>query len=160
MLARIVATDVFLFRTSLLEPGPEATAALSLEGRRLVRAIATKLQLDEAPNFDRIVTSPLPSAVMSAELFAERVDYVGVVEVLAGLTGRVPANVVAKDLLGAGQTILIVADEPQLSQLGAHLAGRPTFPPPMRAQLSVLRDGKPLYALRAGEPTRSLLVLA
>ena len=52
--------DVWLMRTSLVDSG---TAYLNAEGRRIVRALGTKLKLSDEPSFDRFVVSPEPAAV-------------------------------------------------------------------------------------------------
>lgn len=116
--------------------------------------------MTEEPNYDRILVSPLAAAVQTAELFADRVDYVGAIEVLPGLAGNVPPQVIAPLLLERGASIVVVADEPELSALGAFLVGRPTFPPLLHAQVSVIRDRKPAWCLRPGDMARSLLLVA
>ena len=146
---------IFLVRTSLANE-----LSLTLEGRRILRAIGNKIRLDEEPSFDRIVTSPSPPAVQTAELFSDRVDYIGEVEVLSQLGGGVPAQVIAPLLLARGETIAVVADEPDLSALGAFLVSRPTFPPLLHAQISVIEDRKPAWTLRPGEIARALLLVA
>ncbi|WP_394837631.1 histidine phosphatase family protein [Pendulispora rubella] len=154
--------DVFLLRASLShdESVAESHRYLSPEGRRIVRALGNKVRLDDEPNFDHIVSSPLPTALQTAELFADRVDYVGVIEVLPSLTSRVPPELVVPTLLQRGNTIAVVADEPVLSGLGAFLIGRPTFPPLLHAQVSVIRDRQPAWCLRPGEIAKSLLLVA
>lgn len=154
--------DIFLLRSSLgLEGTPDdASPHLSAEGRRMVRAIGNKIRLTEEPSFDRVVTSPRPAAVQTAELFADRVDYVGVIEVLPSLSNNVPPQVIAPLLLARGSTMLIVADEPALSALGAFLVGRQTFPPLVHAQVSVIRDRQPAWCLRPGDLGRQLLLVA
>jgi phosphohistidine phosphatase SixA len=156
--------DIMLLRASVVEDAPSGTAGahrfLSIEGRRIVRALGTKLRLTEEPSFDRIVTSPLAAAVQTAELFADRVDHVGVVEVLPALGGTVPPQVIAPLLLERGASILVVGDEPALSELGAFLVGRPTFPPLVPGQVSLIRDRQPAWCLRPGESARSQLLVA
>jgi phosphohistidine phosphatase SixA len=139
---------------------PEAHRFLSAEGRQIVRALGSRLRLNEETSFDRFVTSPLPAAVQTAELFADRVDYVGVIEVLPALAGDVPPQVVAPMLLARGSQIVVVGDEPSLSALGAFLIGRPTFPPLVHGQISVIRDRQPAWCLRPGDPVKSLLLVA
>jgi phosphohistidine phosphatase SixA len=154
---------IYLLRSSLVADQPhvpEAQRSLSLEGRQLVRAIGNKIRLSEEPSFDRFVTSPLPAAVQTAELFADRTDYVGVVETLPLLSAETPASVIAQHLLARGQNIVVVADEPALGSLGAFLVGRPTFPPAVHAQVSVIEDRKPAWLLRPGELGRQLLLVA
>lgn len=159
--------DIFLLRSSLAAGAaddaaalPEAHRHLSLEGRQLVRALGNKVRLTEEPSFDRILTSPLATATQTAELFADRVDYVGIIEVLPSLANNVPPQVVAPILLAHGTTILVVGDEPSLSVLGAFLVGRPTFPPLLHGQLSLIRDRKAAWCMRPGELGKSLLLVA
>jgi phosphohistidine phosphatase SixA len=155
--------DVFLLRSSIAIDDasvPEAHRHLSLEGRQIIRALGNKLRLTEEPSFDRFVTSPLPAATQTSELFADRVDYVGVIEVLPALSNSVPPQVIAPLLLARGSSIVVVGDEPALSALGAFLVGRPTFPPLKHAQVSVIRDRQPAWCLRPGDLGRQLLLVA
>jgi phosphohistidine phosphatase SixA len=155
--------DNFLLRSSLAIDDatlPDAHRHLSLEGRQIIRALGNKLRLTEEPSFDRFVTSPLPAAMQTAELFADRVDYVGVIEVLPALANNVPPQVVAPLLLARGSTIVVVGDDPSLSRLGAFQIGRPTFPPLVHAQVSVIRDRQPAWCLRPGDLGRQLLLVA
>lgn len=148
--------DIYLLRSSIPEGGH-----LSLEGRQVVRAIGNRLRLDEEPAFDCVLTSPLATAVQTAELFADRVDYVGVIETLPALSNNVPPQVIAPMLLARGaSSMLIVGDEPALSALGAFLVGRPTFPPLLHAQVSMIRDRQPAWCMRPGEVGKSLLLVA
>lgn len=145
----------------LLRPATSADGALTLEGRQTIRAIGNKIRLTEEPSFDRVIASPLPSAVQAAELFADRTDYVGHVEVLGLLaSAETPASVIAPGLLARGERLLVVAEEPALAQLGAFLVGRPTFPPAVPGQVSVIQDRKPAWCLRPGELGRQLLLVA
>jgi phosphohistidine phosphatase SixA len=156
--------EVFLLRPSRSfgdpSSAPEEHRYLSAEGRQVVRALGNALRLNEEPSFDAFFTSPLPAAVQTAELFADRVDYVGVVEVLPALAGSVPPQVVVPLLLARGSSIVIVAEEPMLSALGAFLVGRPTFPPLAPSQVSVIRDRQPAWCMRPGEPGRAPLLVA
>ena len=126
----------------------------------MIRALGNKLRLSEEPSFDLMFTSPHATATQTAELFADRTDYVGVIEVLPALAGNVPPQVIAPLLLSRGSSIVIVGDEPWLSNLGAFLVGRPTFPPLLHAQVSVIRDRQPAWCLRPGDTTRSQLLVA
>ncbi|MBX3215017.1 MAG: hypothetical protein KF850_23485 [Labilithrix sp.] len=156
--------EIYLLRSSLVigdAPSvPEAERGLSLEGRQIVRAIGNKIRLTEEPSFDRFVTSPRPAAVQTAELFADRTDYVGVVETLPLLAADTPASVIVPLLLARGGRMVVVADEPLLASVGAFLVGRPTFPPALHAQVSVIQDRKPAWCLRPGELGRQLLLVA
>lgn len=133
---------------------------LSAEGRQLIRALGTRLKLNEEPNVDRMVVSPLPAAVQTAEIFAERIDYLGVIETLPILGSEAPPSVVVPLLLARGESVVVVADEPVLSTLGAFLVGRPTFPPLLHGQVSVIVDRQPAWCFRPGEVGRSLLLVA
>jgi phosphohistidine phosphatase SixA len=156
--------DVFLLRPSVTAGDstavPEAHRFLSAEGRQIVRALGNRVRTAEALTFDRMITSPMAAAAQTAELFADRVDYVGVIEVLPALATGVPPEVAAPLVLAQGESIVVVADEPALSNLGAFLIGRPTFPPLLRGQLSVIHDRQPAWCLRPGELARSLLLVA
>ena len=147
--------NVFLLRSSLAVDG-----YLSSEGRQIVRALGNKLRNLDEPNFDRVVTSPLPAAIQTAELFADRVDYVGVIEVLPSLSNDIPPQIVVPTLLAPGSSIVVVGDEPYLSSLGAFLIGRPTFPPLLHAQVSVIENRQPAWCLRPGELGKSQLLVA
>lgn len=153
--------NVFLVRAGLTAGDPSAPEQhLSPEGRQVVRQVATSLARLESPSFDRVVCAPSFACAQTAELFAERVDYLGVVEALAGLAAGVPPEVAAREILARGDAVAVVADEPYLSALGAFLVGRPTFPPLLHGQVSVLEDRRPAYCLRPGDQVRSLLLLA
>jgi phosphohistidine phosphatase SixA len=131
---------------------------LSSEGRQIVRAIGNKLKNLDEPSFDRFLVSPLPAAIQTAELFADRVDYVGVIEVLAALSNEIPPQIVVPALLAHGSSVVVVGDEPYLSSLGAFLIGRPTFPQLQPAQLSCIENRQPAWCLRAGELGKSQLL--
>lgn len=146
--------NVYLLRCGL------GDAHLTLEGRRVIRSAATTFQKLESVSFDRVLTSPLGPCVQTAELFAERVDYLGVVEVTASLAAGAPPELAARQVLSAGESVLVVADEPALAALGAFLVGRPTFPPHLHGQLSAIANRQPAFCLRPGETERALLLLA
>lgn len=155
--------ETWLLRTSTCDDDAsksERARFLSLEGRRLVRALGNKIKMTEEPIFDRVVASPGAASVQTAELFADRVDYVGVVEVMQELETGVPPQVAAPLLLARGERVLVVGDEPSLSVLGAFLVGRPTFPPLVHGQVSVIVDRAPAWCLRPGDLARSLLLVA
>jgi phosphohistidine phosphatase SixA len=157
--------DIFLLRSSLAaDDSPSLPAAhrhLSREGRQIIRALGNKLKMTEEPTFDAFFTSPLATATQKAELFADRVDYVGLIEVLPSLGSEVPPQVFVPQLLARGaSSMVIVADEPSLSVLGAFLVGRPTFPPLLHAQVSVIRDRQPAWCLRPGDIGKQLLLVA
>ena len=156
--------DIYLLRVSIAADDspsvPEAHRFLSPQGRQVIRALGNRLRLNEEPSFDRFVTSPFPAAVQTAELFADRTDYVGLIEVVPALGGGVPPQVIAPVLLARGSSIVVVGDEPSLSALGAFLVGRPTFPPLLHGQVSLIKDRQPAWCLRPGDPVKSLLLVA
>ena len=155
--------EIYLLRSSLTADDgavPEAQRWLSLEGRQIVRAIGNKIRLTEEPSFDRFLVSPTPAAVQTAELFADRTDYVGVIETLPLLAASSPPSVVTPLVLSRAGVVVVVADEPMLATLGAFLVGRPTFPPAMHGQVSVVKDRQPAWCLRPGELGRQLLLVA
>ena len=145
--------DIFLLRCSLGE------RFLSRDGRQLVRAIGNKIRLTEQPSFDAVVTSPSATAIQTAELFAERIDHVGVIEVMPSLENDVPPQIAVPDLLAYG-SLVVVADEPYLSSLGAFLISRPTFPMHFHAQVSVIKNRAPLWYMRADRLDKQLLIVA
>lgn len=150
--------DVFLLRTSLVDAG---TSYLSAEGRRIIRALGNKLKLSDEPSFDRFFVSTEPAAVQTAELFADRTDYVGVVETSSLLADpKTPGQIIVPSLLERGASIVVVADEPILATVGAFLVGRPTFPPAIHGQIALVRDRKPEWFLRPGEIGRQVLLVA
>jgi phosphohistidine phosphatase SixA len=158
--------DIFLLRTSITEGPdtvPEAMRTLSLTGRQLVRAIGTRIH-DKASELDRVVMAPTPASVQTAELFAERVDYLGVLEVMPSLAGAAPPQVISPLILERGSSVLVVADEPALSALGAFLAGRPSFPLHVHAQVSLIRilagDRRPEWFWRPDALAPAPLLLA
>jgi hypothetical protein len=158
-----VRVDFYLLRSSLTDNDPalaEAQWFLSAEGRRLVRALGSRVHLTERLTFDRMVTGPSAAAIQTAELFADRVDYVGVIEVMPALATGIPPAVAAPLLLARGAATVVVAGEPSLSNLGAFLIGRPTFPPLLNGQLSVIENRQPAWCLRPGDEARSLLLVA
>jgi phosphohistidine phosphatase SixA len=155
--------DIYLLRPGLPEDeaAPDAHRYLSLTGRQKLRAVGTKLrQLEPNLELDRIVVAPTALAMQTAELFAERLDFLGAPEVLAQLVAGVPAQVVAPSILARGEHVVVVADEPCLSELGAFLAGRPTFPTTVRAQVSLLRDRRPEWVFRPDTHGPTPLLLA
>lgn len=149
--------DAYLLRSSVADSGREH---LSAEGRRLVRAVGTKLKNGGFADVARFVVAATPAAMQTAELFAERIDYVGVVEVLASLAAGVPPHVAGAELVAGPAPVVVVADEPALSALGAWLVGRPTFPPLRHAQVSAVLNRQPVWYQRADTGERLPLLVA
>lgn len=157
-------------QTYLLRKGHSEGAHLSHEGRQSIRAIGTKIAKAFAPDYAYVVVSPEPSCVQSAEIFAERTSYLGVIEVWRELAVGVPAEVLGKRIAALGKDatqrgiaepcVLVVGEEPWLSGLGAALIGRPTFPPPVYAQVSVIVNGRPTWFFRHSAEAHAPLLVA
>lgn len=148
---------VLLVRTSLRD---RARTHLSLEGRQAIRAMGAKLVREGAPTVDRLLVKNDAAAIQTAELLADRLDFVGVVEVIATLDATVPASVAAQAVLERGESVVIVADEPELSALGAFLVGRPTFPQLDAAQVSAIENRQATWYSRPNTPARLPLNVA
>lgn len=157
--------ELWLLRASapLVDPAsprPSEHLALSAEGRRIVRALGQLVKTSEDPEVGAMLSSPHATSIQTAELFADRVDYVGVIDVLPALAGGVPPSVFVPPLLARSGIVILVAEEPVLSDVGAFVVSRPSFPQLQRAQVSVLRDREPAWCLRPGDLARQLLLLA
>lgn len=141
-------------------PGlPDESRYLTKKGRKVVREIGRVLH-DLGVEFDAILTSPLVRAVQTAELIAERTDYVDMIEALPALAPGVPPRIVANELSSRGARVAVVGHEPGLQMLGAYLTGRPAFPPLRKAQVSVVEDGRPLWFIHPDTLERDRLILA
>lgn len=121
---------------------------LSARGREHARVLARLLR-EERVELDAVVASPLPRALQTAELLADGLDFLGVVEVLPPLRPGYPARLAAEELVQRGQAVLVVGHEPGISSLGAFLLGRPSFPPFRTAQACAIVDGVPAFTSRA-----------
>lgn len=157
--------DVYLLRTSVAQDeGQPHGGFLSAEGRRLVRAVGTKLKNAAPADFPedvaRLLVAPHVPSVQTAELFAERIDFIGQVEVLPALAAGVPPQVAGSLLVAASGPTVVVADEPAISALGAWLVSRPTFPPLRHAQVSAILGRKPVWYQRADTGERLPLLVA
>lgn len=119
---------------------------LTKKGRKGVREVGRALK-EAGVVFDAILTSPLVRAVQTAELIAERTDFLDVVEVLPALVPGVPPRVAARDLAARGASVALVGHEPGMSALGAFLCGRPAFPSFRKGQVSLIEDGKGIWFL-------------
>jgi phosphohistidine phosphatase SixA len=154
----------------LLRPGSAIIegAHLSAAGRQWTRAIGHKACAAFRPAFSHVVASQLPACVQSAELFAERAEYLGIVEIWPELGFGVPAQIAASKIAALPQThktsgdiaLLVVTDEPALSALGAALIGRQTFPQSNPAQLSLIQRGAPIWFFRADAEAQAPLLVA
>jgi phosphohistidine phosphatase len=121
---------------------------LTARGREHARGLA-KLLREEKVEPDVILSSPLPRAMQTAELIADGLDYLAVIEVLPSLRPGAHPRVAAEQLQQRGLRVLVVGHEPQISTLGAYLLGRPSFPPMRTAQACAIEDGAPSFTARA-----------
>lgn len=120
---------------------------LTRRGREAAR-IAARLLKAEGVELDAIVTSPLPRAVQTAELVADGLDYIDVVEALAALAPGAHPRVALGELPSRGNSILVVGHEPGISMLGALLIAQPSFATFNTAQIYALDSGKPTFTVR------------
>lgn len=139
------------------DAGSDRDRWLSRRGRDAARVLGRLLREQglaiEFPP-DLIVCSPLPRAVQTAELLAESLDYIGVIESLRSLEPSGQPQVSAPMVLerarqGERKSILVVGHEPSISALGAFLLGRPSFPAFRTAQACAIEDRKPTFTCRS-----------
>jgi phosphohistidine phosphatase len=132
---------------------------LSKKGRKALREIGRALK-ESGVEFDAIVTSPLVRAVQTAEMLAERTDYLGVIEALPALLPGVPPRICASELPARGAAVAVVGHEPGLTMLGAFLCGRPSFPAFRKGQVSLIEDGRGAWFLHPDTLARERLIVA
>jgi phosphohistidine phosphatase len=143
---------VYLVRHS--EAVPEDVALrdddrwLTARGREMARGLARLLR-EEKVEPDAILSSPLPRAMQTAELLANGLDYLGLVEALPALRPGTHPRVAAEALATRGQAVIVVGHEPTISSLVAYLLGRPAFPPMRTAQACAIEHGTPTFTSRA-----------
>jgi phosphohistidine phosphatase len=123
---------------------PDDFRYLSAVGRRRAREVGAKL-LQEGVQFDAVVTSPLVRALQTAELIAERVNFLGEIEALPRLAPGFPPRLAAPELASRGVAVAVFGHSPGVSDLGAFLCGRPSFPGLKPGQCAAIEDGKPLW---------------
>lgn len=132
---------------------------LSQKGRKVVRDVGQVvhgLSLD----LDAILVSPLVATVQTAELIADKIDFVGVIEVLHALGSGIPPHLAAKQISLRGTKVAVVGHEPMLSMLGAYLTSRPAFPPLRPAQVSMIEDGHPQWFIHPETLAQDRLLIA
>jgi phosphohistidine phosphatase len=130
------------------DAGSDRDRWLSPRGREAARVLARLLRETQVEP-DAIVCSPLPRAVQTAELVAAGLDFLGPITSLRCLEPSAQPTVAAGHILNAGMRVLVVGHEPSISGLGAHLLGRPSFPPFRTAQCCAIEDRKPTFTARA-----------
>ena len=130
------------------EAGSDHDRWLSARGREQARVLARLLR-EQGVAPDAVLASPLPRAVQTAELVADGVGYVGVIEVLPALAPGAHPRVAADELTSRGDAVVVVGHEPTISALGAFLLGRPSFPPFRTAQACAVEGGAPTFTARA-----------
>lgn len=134
------------------DAGSDRDRWLSRTGRDSVRVLG-RLLLEqglvfEAP-IDTILCSPLPRAVQTAEILAECLQYIGVIESLRALEPSAQPMIASKAVLARGKAVLVVGHEPSISSLGAYLLGRQSFPSFRTAQAYAIEERKPTFTSRA-----------
>jgi phosphohistidine phosphatase len=129
------------------EAGSDGDRWLNARGREQARVLARLLR-EQGVSPDAILSSPLPRAVSTAELVADGVGYLGVVEVLPALGPGAHPRLAAQHIATAGASVVVVGHEPSISALGALLLGRPSFPPFRTAQACAIEDGGPTFTAR------------
>ena len=130
------------------DAGSDRDRWLNANGREAARVLGRLLRETKVEP-DAILCSPLPRAVQTAELLAQSLDYLGAIQALRPLEPSARPEVAAREVLAAGLSVIVVGHEPSISALGAHLLGRPSFPPFRTAQCFAIEHQKPTFMARA-----------
>lgn len=125
----------------------DAVRWLHRDGRDTARQVGRVLA-GEGVHIDRVFTSPLVRAVQTAELVAERLDYVGEIEALAGLAPGCEPEPVAAEIVAYNLDVLVVGHAPTISDLGGYLVGRPSFPPFLPGMVCAIHRDEPAFKIR------------
>jgi len=145
-------TRIYLVRHGEAVPeedaGSDRDRWLNARGREAARVLARLLR-EQTVEPDRIVASPLPRAVQTAELIAAGLDYLQPIASLRSLEPSAQPNLAAQAILAAGEAVIVVGHEPSISALGAFLLGRPSFPPFRTAQCFAIEGKKPTFTARS-----------
>jgi phosphohistidine phosphatase len=128
--------------------GSDDVRWLSARGREAARGLARLLR-EQGVELDAVVSSPLPRALQTAELVANGLDYLGVIEAMSELAPGCHPRRAAEELGARGRAVMVVGHEPTISALGAYLVGRPSFPPFRTAQCAAIEAGVPTFTSRA-----------
>ncbi|WP_428268098.1 phosphohistidine phosphatase SixA [Haliangium sp.] len=128
---------------------PDPYRYLSADGRQSCREVGRLLREAEV-GFGAALSSPLTRAIQTAELIADAIDYLGVIESHAGLLPGAQPQVVAADILrrADAEAVAVFGHEPTISALAAYLIGQPGFAPFRTAQVCLLEDRKPVWKIR------------
>lgn len=129
------------------DAGSDRDRWLAARGREQVRTLG-RVMRESGVVPDAIVSSPLPRAVQTAELLAAALDFLTPIATWRCLEPSAQPQVAARELLGAGAAVVVIGHEPAISSLGAHLLGRPSFPPFRTSQCCAIEDGKPTFVAR------------
>ncbi|MEO8552531.1 MAG: phosphohistidine phosphatase SixA [Kofleriaceae bacterium] len=129
------------------DAGSDRDRWLNANGREAARVLGRLLRETKIEP-DAIVCSPLPRAVQTAELIAQSLDFFGVIQSLRPLEPSARPEVAAREVLASGLSVIVVGHEPSISALGAHLLGRPSFPPFRTAQCCAIENQKPTFMVR------------
>jgi phosphohistidine phosphatase len=124
----------------------DAHRHLSARGRQVARAVGAALAAEQVA-LDAILTSPLVRATQTAELIADAVDYLGVIEAFAGLAPGSHPRRAAEALVARGGAVAAIGHEPTISALGAFLIGREGFAPLRPCQVALVEDARPVWTL-------------
>lgn len=135
-----------MIRNALAVTGDDEHRHLAADGRQIARGVGARLSKEQV-EIDAMVTSPLARAVQTAELIAERIDYLGAIETRRSLLPGSRPQVIAEQIVGIGGNVAVVGHEPTISQLCAFMCGLPGFAPFRHAQVSLLADNRPVWKL-------------
>ena len=130
------------------DAGSDRDRWLSPRGREAARILGRLLR-EHGVAPDAIVSSPLPRAVQTAELLATSLDHIGAIATWRCLEPSAMPRIAATQIAATGISVIVVGHEPSISNLGAYLIGRPSFPPFRTAQCFALEDGKPTFTARS-----------
>ena len=110
------------------EGEPDELRPLTPAGREQARSLGTRLR-DSGVQPDTILTSPLLRARETAALLADELGVEAVPE--ERLAPGATADAVTSAVKGRGETVIVVAHQPDCSRVAAALSGgaEPDFPP-------------------------------
>lgn len=114
---------------------------LSQKGRQALRQVGRLLR-EQGVQLDAMLTSPLTRAAQTAEILADAIDYVDLIEALPVLCNGAPPRLVAQELPSRGVSVAVVGHMPSIAALGALLTSRPSFPPLRPGQVDLIEDGE------------------